>query len=94
MICSLIVGLIFGLVLLTGVMLIAGISSGKSDLNVYTDSKQKVYDGVPLTDHNWNMEGTLRTAIRRKPCIRALERTWAKAKTSLSFSLRTIWAET
>ena len=60
-ICSLIIGLIFGLIILSGSILISGIfSSHNTRLDVYTDSKMKVYDGVALTDHNWNMEGTLK----------------------------------
>lgn len=65
--CSLIIGLIFGLTLLLVAILASGIlSSNKTLLTVYTDSNQKVYDGVPLTDHDWTLEGFLKDGHQAK----------------------------
>lgn len=67
MMCSLIIGLIFGLTLLIVAILASSIfSSNKTPLTVYTDSNQKVYDGVPLTAHGWNLEGALKDGHQAK----------------------------
>ena len=47
--------------------MISGIfSANKIPLTVYTGSNQKVYDGVPLTDRTWNLEGFLKEGHQAK----------------------------
>ena len=71
MICSLIIGLIFGMALLVTAMLASGaFSVRKPTLIVYSDSNQKLYDGSALIDHGWDMNGTLKEGHQAKPVFR------------------------
>lgn len=58
---SLIIGLMFGMLVLLIALLASGaFSFRKPLLVVYSDSNQKLYDGSPLTDRGWDMEGILK----------------------------------
>ena len=70
-ICSLIIGLIFAMILLLMSMLLSGsFSIHKTKLVVYSDSNSKLYNGYALTDHGWDMEGELKAGHRAKAVFR------------------------
>lgn len=70
-ICSLIIGLIFAMILLLTAMLLSGsFFVQKTRLVVYSDSNSKLYNGYALTDHGWDMEGELKAGHRAKAVFR------------------------
>ncbi len=76
-ICSLIIGLVFGLAFLFVSLLASGaLSIRKPTITVYTDSNRKLYDGSPLTDRGWDMEGFLKDGHQASMIYRS-ERTEA-----------------
>ncbi len=59
---ALLLGTIAGAVILLFIVMTSNISfSAKNELVLITDSNEKVYDGMPLTDSGWNLRGELAT---------------------------------
>ena len=57
MICGIMVGILFILAVMA-ILLISGILSlGKTDLLFVTESAEALYDGTPLTNHRWTLNG-------------------------------------
>ena len=65
--CSLMIGLVFGMALLLISMAATGaFSTRKPNLIIYSDSNRKLYDGSPLTDRGWDIEGELKDGHEAK----------------------------
>lgn len=70
--CSLVLGTVAGAIVLIVIMLTTDSTVADSSRLVFrTDSDEKVYDGLPLTDTGWSMvSGTLKTGHRVVPDIK------------------------